>query len=216
MSPSIYTNQSDKKLTRKQQRVLTFIESYIETNEQPPSLFELRDFLQLKTLSSVHHYLHSLEENKYLRRDRNQTKGIAYQVNSGKYVGQFIRVPMVGTITAGKPIDAFEEISRYIEIDVTELQAKSQKEYYALLVKGDSMIESGVHHGDIVVVEKRSNVKNGEMVVALLADGTATLKHIELKRDKITLIPANSSYKQKSYPLGEVMVQGIVTKIMKK
>jgi repressor LexA len=200
-------------LTTKQQRILDFIETYIDQNGNSPSLFDIQKFLGVRALSTVHQHIRSLEAKGLLSRDRNSARGINYIMNAGRFIGELIRVPMVGTIIAGYPIEAVEEVEFYLQLPSTTLQ--KNVEYYALKVKGDSMIDSYIMEGDLVVVEKRSTPKRGEMVVALTGNGDATLKHFYDEGAQVRLQPANPRYQPLIYPKGEVQVQGVVVKVIR-
>ncbi len=208
-----------KQLTGKQQRVLDFIETYISSNDESPTLFEIKKFLGVKALSTVHQHLRALEDKGYLSRDTNTERGINYVMNAGKFIGEFIKIPMVGTIVAGYPIEAVEEISEYIQVPAGDL--KSTQDYIALRVKGDSMIESFILEGDVVIAEKTSAVRDGDMVVALVDNSEATLKYFykekskDEKKHKIKLQPANKNYEPFIYNPGEVEVQGRVVKVVR-
>lgn len=202
-------------LTIKQQKVLDFIETYIDSNNDSPTLFEIQKFLGVKALSTVHQYIKSLEQKGYLQKDANAARGINYIMNAGRYIGQFIRIPMVGTIVAGYPLEAVEEISEYLTFPSSSFS--ETKEYFALKVKGDSMVDSYIMEDDLVIVEKTHLVSDGDLVVALVDGGNATLKHFFKHADnQIRLQPANQKYKPFIYPVGEVEIQGKVVQIIRK
>ncbi|MFW5702932.1 MAG: transcriptional repressor LexA [Candidatus Dojkabacteria bacterium] len=194
------------KLTTKQQRILNFIETYIESNGQSPSLFEIKQFLGVKALSTVHQHIRALEQKGYLQKDTGAARGINYVMNAGRFIGEFIRVPMVGTITAGSPIEAVEEVEEYIPV----YGLLDTHNPYALRVRGDSMIDAHVLDGDIIVVEKISVANNGDMVVALNENNEATLKKFYDEGERIRLQPANQKYEPIYYPKGQVQIQGRV------
>lgn len=202
-----------KALTIKQQRILNFIESYIDSNEESPTLFDIQKFLGVKALSTVHQHIKALEAKGYLQRDANSNRGINYVMNAGKFIGQFIRIPMVGTIIAGYPIDAVQEITEYLTIPNGDLAAGHK--YFALRVKGDSMIDSYIAEGDIVVAIETTAVRDGEMVVALNTEGEATLKYYFDEGKQVRLQPANEKYKPIIYRKGEIQIQGKVVKVIR-
>lgn len=205
-----------QRLTTKQQQILHFIENYIEEKQQSPSLFEIKNYLGVSALSTVHQHIKSLEVKGYLQKDNNSTRGINYIMNAGKFIGEFIRVPMVGTIIAGNPIDAVEQVEEYISLPAAQLKSANMHQFYALKVKGDSMIDSYIKEGDIVVVLKTSVVRNGDMVVALNPEGEATLKHFYDEGKKVRLQPANPHYQPIIYAKGQVQIQGKVVQVIRR
>jgi repressor LexA len=205
-----------QKLTARQQRVLDFIETYIDSNDQSPSLFDIKQFLGVRALSTVHQHIRALENKGYLQRDNNTSRGINYVMNAGKYIGEFIRIPMVGTIIAGYPIDAVEEVEEYIAIPSNQLNSANMHKFFALRVKGDSMIDSYIKEGDIVIAEKSTEPRDGDMVVALNSEGEATLKHFYNEGKRVRLQPANPKYKAIYYQKGEIQIQGKVVQVVRK
>lgn len=202
-----------KGTTVKQQRILDFVETYIESNGESPSLFDIQKFLGVKALSTVHQHIKSLESKGLLSRDANSARGINYVMNAGKYIGEFIRIPMVGTIIAGYPIEAVEDIDQYFQVPAGSLPKDG--EYFALKVKGDSMIDLYIAEGDIVIVRKTSQVHNGEPVVGLDPNGNATLKLFYDEGDRIRLQPANPKYEPLYFNKGELQIQGKVVQVMR-
>lgn len=203
-----------RELTAKQQRILDFIETYIDSNQKSPTLFDIQKFLGVKALSTVHQHIKALETKGFLQRDANSNRGINYVMNAGKFIGQFIRVPMVGTIVAGYPIQAVEDVSEYLQLPAGQL--RQDEKYFALKVRGDSMIDSYVAEDDIVVVMETNRARNGEMVVALNADGEATLKYFYDEGARVRLQPANPQYKPIYLRKSEVQIQGRVVQVIRK
>jgi repressor LexA len=195
---------------------LDFIETYIDSNGSSPSLFDIKQFLGVNALSTVHQHIKALETKGYLQKDNNSARGINYVMNAGKYIGEFIRVPMVGTIIAGYPIDAVEDVEEYITMPSNQLRSGNMHEFFALRVKGDSMIESYIKEGDIVIAQKTTAPRDGDMVVALNGDGEATLKHFYDEGQQIRLQPANANYKPMFYKKGELQIQGKVIQVVRK
>lgn len=205
-----------QRLTAKQQQILNFIEQYIEVKNESPSLFEIKNYLGVSALSTVHQHIKALEAKGYLQKDSNSTRGINYIMNAGKFIGEFIRIPMVGTIIAGYPIDAVEQVEEYITVTAKELHSANMHQFYALRVKGDSMIDSYIKEGDIVIIQKTSSVHDGEMVVALNPEGEATLKHFYDEGPRVRLQPANPNYQPIYYPKGQVQIQGKVVQVIRR
>lgn len=207
-----------KQLTSKQERILNFIETYIDANGQSPSLFDIKQFLGVQALSTVHQHIKALEQKGYLQKDSHSSRGITYIMNAGKFIGEFIRIPMVGTIIAGFPIDAVQEIIDYIDVRVTSKNQRkftADKKFYALEVRGDSMIDSFIKEGDTVIVEQTTAAKPGDMVVALTRNSEATLKHYYPEGDRVRLQPANPNYPPLYFAKGEVEIQGRVVQVVR-
>jgi len=193
-------------ITKKQKEVLSFIEMYNKKNGYSPSLEEIRKRFKLSSVSTAHYYTKQLEKLGYLEKEENHSRSISLS-NSGA-----IEIDIVGTITAGKPIEAIETKEETISISAKNLDLNS--EHYALKVKGDSMIEEGIFDGDIVIIKKQSVAENGQTVVAIIDDNSATLKKIYRENNRFRLQPAN----QNMLPLfrKEVEVRGVVVNIIRK
>lgn len=178
------------KISKKQQEILDYIKSEILKRGYPPAVREICEAVNLKSTSSVHSHLETLEKNGYIRRD--PTKPRAIEVISDQF--QLIRretvsVPVVGTVAAGQPILAQENIENYFPVPA-EYMPPNQS--FLLKVRGDSMIGAGIHDGDMVLVEQRKNVRNGDIVVALIED-SATVKTFYKERGHIRLQPENET-----------------------
>lgn len=181
----------------RQRQILNFINNYIAANGSAPTLTEIRDHIGVKALSTVHAHLKRLEEKGLIEKDRNAESGINLILKAGQFAGEIIRVPLVGMIAAGSPIEAIEELGETVAIPS---HLVGNKRVYALKVKGDSMIEYLIADGDTIIVEKTDTAKNGDVVVALLEDGGATLKEFHKETDPVTkksyirLQPKNEKY----------------------
>ena len=199
----------------RQKKVLNFIDSFIEKNGSSPTLTAIRDHLRVKTLSTVHWHLIQLEKKGYIYRDK-ESKGIDLILDTGKFAGAVISVKLIGLVTAGQPIDAFETKQDPIAVPEHLLGKKNHKDLFCLKVRGDSMIDAYVCDGDtIVCVETNGFANNGDMVVALLPqDNTATLKKYYKKKTHIVLQPANPEYE--AIKVKNVKIQGKVVAIMRK
>jgi DNA (cytosine-5)-methyltransferase 1 len=195
-------------LTKKQKRVFDFIESYINDNGISPTINEIKDGLSLSAVSTVHGHLQILKQKNYIDLFGNEARGIA--ISNDSY--GFVEIPILGKIAAGLPIEAIEVAEEYVKIARPRL--KNHKDYYALNVVGDSMIDDGIFDGDIVVIKKQSVAENGQTVVAIIDDNQATLKRIYREKDFIRLQPRNPLME----PLFriDVEVRGIVIDIIHK
>jgi len=199
-------------LPTKKQIILQYLKDYIKENSYAPTLTEIAKEFKLSSLATVHEHLQFLENNGFIVRDKDQKRGITIpELEKEKAQTESTLLPLVGLITAGQPIEAIED--REQEIPVPKELVKN-KNAYILKVKGDSMVESLISDGDFVICEKTEYAKDGDTVVALLEDGTATLKKLFKTKNLIRLQPANKKYK----PLytKNVIIQGKVLGIIRK
>ena len=169
----------------KQQKILDFIRSEIETKGYPPSVREICAAVGLRSTSSVHMHLTQLEKQGVIRRDATKPRALEL-LDSPLSRGR--SVPLVGKVTAGQPILAIENIEDYLIIP-NDLAAQ-EEDLFALRVQGESMIEAGILDGDIVVVHSQEQAENGDIVVALI-DDEATLKRIFYEDGHVRLQPEN-------------------------
>ena len=169
-----------------QQRILDFIKSEIELKGYPPSVREICAAVGLKSTSTVHAHLNSLEKQGLIRRD--STKPRALEVLDGSHQ-RGRSVPLIGRVTAGQPILAIENIEDYLVLPQSMLGGD---DIFCLRVQGESMIEAGILDGDIVVLRQQDTAENGEIVVALV-DDEATLKRIFYEDDRVRLQPENAA-----------------------
>lgn len=177
-------------ITTKQLEILEYLKECILTNGYPPSVREICSAVNLRSTSSVHSHLSTLEKNGYIRRDSSKTRAIEIiddEFNPSRR--EIANIPIVGTVAAGQPILAEENIEGYFPIPTEFL---SNNQVFMLKVKGDSMINSGIFNGDCVLVESQNTAMNGEIVVALI-DDSATVKTFYKESDHIRLQPENDS-----------------------
>lgn len=199
-------------LPKKKQKILQFLKEYIMEHGYAPTLSEIAKAFNVSSLATIHEHLQFLEENNFIVRDRDQRRGITIpELDTEAAREASVLIPLVGTITAGAPIEAIE--NREQEIPVPKDLVKNRNSYI-LKVKGDSMIESLIADGDYVICEKTEYAKDGDTVVAMLEDGTATLKKFFKTKNLIRLQPANKNYK----PIyaNNVIIQGKVLGIIRK
>jgi len=192
-------------LTPKQKRVLEYIQLCIQKKGVSPSHNELRKHFKLSSLSSVNHYMKTLEEKGYISREKNTARSVRIQTEE-----RLVAIPFVGFIAAGEPIEAIEE---HEEVAIPSNMVPSTGEHFALGVKGDSMIDEGIFDGDTVIIKKQSTAENGETVVALINGNEVTLKKIFKEKNRIRLQPANPNLK----PLyvKSVVIQGRVVSVLR-
>lgn len=202
-------------LPKKKQQLLTFLKDYIRKHGFAPTLTDIAKHFKVNSLATVHEHLAFLEHAGFLKRNAKTGGRELRIVDAGETTrndnGSTISLPLVGLITAGQPIEAIENRETMIAIPQ---EIVGRKNAYLLRVKGDSMIESLIADGDIVVVEKTDYARDGDMVVALLEDGTATLKKFYKQKNLIRLQPANKQYKP--ILVRSVVIQGRVLGVIRK
>lgn len=178
------------KITDKQQQILDYIKQEILNKGYPPTVRDICEAVKLKSTSSVHSHLESLEKNGYIRRDPTKPRAIEIiDENFNLTRREVVNVPMVGRVAAGEPILAVENIENYFPIPA---EFMPNAESFMLKVKGESMINAGIMDGDQILVERCSSARNGEMVVALV-DDSATVKTFYKEADHIRLQPENDT-----------------------
>ncbi len=176
------------KLSAKQAEILEYIKEQILQRGYPPAVREICDAVHLKSTSSVHSHLETLEKNGYIRRDPTKPRAIEICDDSFQLVRhEMASIPIVGTVAAGLPLLAQENIEGYFPIPVELLP---NAETFILKVKGDSMINAGIFHGDQIFVERCFSAQNGDTVVALVED-SATVKTFYKENGHIRLQPEN-------------------------
>lgn len=178
------------RISTKQKEILEFMKSQIINKGYPPSVREICEAVKLKSTSSVHSHLETLEKNGYIRRDPSKPRAIEIIDDEFNLTRrELVNVPIVGTITAGQPILAVENIDSYFPIP---LELMPNTETFMLKVKGESMINAGIFNGDKILVQKQSHAKNGDYVVALLED-EVTVKTFYKENGYVRLQPENDS-----------------------
>lgn len=200
-------------LPKTKQKVLHYLKSYIAEHGYAPTLTEIADHLGVSALSTVHEHLEFLAERGFIEREEGTERGLTVTEKvrrAAQALARSIALPVVGVIAAGSPIEAIE--NRDLTLAVPE-ELTQGKNAYVLKVRGDSMIESFIADGDYVVVEKTDYARDGDTVVALLDDGTATLKKMFKKRNFIRLQPANRKYSP--IDVKSVIIQGKVLGVIR-
>jgi DNA (cytosine-5)-methyltransferase 1 len=194
-------------LTKKQKAVLDFINSYISENGISPTIEEIRKELGLKAISTIHEHLNTLKEKGYIKREDSSSRNI----KTSKILSPVIEIPILGRISAGLPIEVIEQTENTVSI--VNPKIKNSKDYYALQVFGNSMIDEGIFDGDLVIIKKQSVAENGQTVVAIVDDNEATLKKIYKEKNGFRLQPANQTF----LPLfkKEVEIRGVVVQIVR-
>lgn len=204
-------------LPRKKQKILAYLKEYIREHGYAPTLTEISHHFRLSSPATVHEHLEYLEKHGFISRHDNQLQIIDRAANDGaentevEYLaGSAVELPIAGLITAGAPIEAIEDATATLTVP-SELARRRNS--YVLKVKGDSMIESCIADGDFVIVEKQDYAQNGDIVVALLDDGSATLKEYHKEKHYVRLQPRN--FKYQPLRVKNVVIQGKVTGIIR-
>lgn len=178
------------KISPKQQEILDYIKNEILNKGFPPAVREICEAVHLKSTSSVHSHLEALEKNGYIRRDATKPRAIEIIDDNFNMVRrEMVNVPVIGTVAAGSPILAVENIESYFPIP-SEYMPNEQS--FMLRVKGESMINAGILDGDLVLVKRQAVASDGEIIVALVND-SATVKTYYREGDHIRLQPENDS-----------------------
>ena len=178
------------KISSKQREILEYIKEEILNRGYPPAVREICEAVHLKSTSSVHSHLETLEKNGYIRRDPTKPRAIEIvddQFNLSRR--EVVNIPIVGRVAAGMPLLAQQNIENYFPVP-TEFVPNA--EVFMLNVKGDSMINVGIFDGDNLLVARQNTARNGEIVVALIED-SATVKTFYKEADHIRLQPENDS-----------------------
>lgn len=178
------------RITDKQREILEYIKKEILNRGYPPTVRDICEAVKLKSTSSVHSHLETLEKNGYIRRDPTKPRAIEIvDDNFNLTRREFANVPLIGQVAAGQPLLAVENIESYFPIP-TEFMPNAES--FMLKVKGESMINAGIFDGDNILVEKCDNVHNGDIVVALI-DDSATVKTFYKEDGHIRLQPENDT-----------------------
>ncbi len=178
------------KISKKQSEILEYIKSQIINKGYPPSVRDICEAVDLKSTSSVHSHLETLEKNGYIRRDPTKPRAIEIiDDNFNLTRRELVNVPIVGKVAAGEPILAVENIESYFPVP---MEFMPNEQCFMLKVQGDSMINAGIFDGDTIIVEQCQTARNGDMVVALVED-SATVKTFYREADHIRLQPENDT-----------------------
>jgi repressor LexA len=199
------------KITKKQKEILEYIKSQIVNRGYPPSVRDICEAVGLRSTSSVHAHLETLEKNGYIRRDPTKPRAIEIMDDSfNEFRREVANVPVIGTVAAGQPLLAVENIENYFPIPTDLLP---NKDIFMLKVKGDSMVNIGILDGDFVVVGSQSDAHDGEVIVALV-DDSATVKTFYQEEGRVRLQPENDTM-EPIYVYGSLMILGKVIGVMR-
>ena len=202
-------------LYKKQKQILDFISQYIQINGYSPTLQEIADSMGLSSLATVHEHLQALERKNIIKRYDGAVRGIEIVDSSVNANLSAVELPLIGYIAAGEPIEAIENDLTTVLVS-SDMVSKS-KRCFVLQVKGSSMIDEGIMDGDYVVLKQQETAENGQIVVALIDEGFATLKKFyREKNGKIRLQPANEEMDPIIVESDQVKIQGVVTGIVRR
>jgi repressor LexA len=197
-------------LTRRQLEIYEFLKTHLGDFAHPPTLDELCDALGLSSRGSLHKQVQALIEAGLVEPMNHLRRGIRLAPTDES--AEPDALPLLGFIAAGRPIEA---VANPQTVQVPPA-LRTERDCYVLQVRGDSMIDEGILDGDWVVIEQRDHARNGEIVVALVDGGEATLKRIEQRPGKVVLHPANAAMKPLSYKPDRVQIQGVLVGQMRR
>jgi len=197
---------------KRQRQILDFIKQHIESTGSAPTLRQIADALDVNSLATVHEHLQTLEQKGLIKRKHGKARAIELLDDKFNPEKKSITVPILGFIAAGSPLEPYTDPNA--TMDIAPSFAANNKRVYVLQVRGDSMIEEQIRDGDYVVVQEQETARDGEIVVALLPNGMATLKRFYKEATRIRLEPANSSMS----PIfaKEVKIQGKCVGVIRK
>src|SRR5215469_2122330 len=200
-------------LTKRQKEILDFISQFIELHGYAPSYRETCDYFKFNSVATVAEHVESLVQKGYLQKINNTSRSIQL-VKDEVDIKPTVELPILGLVAAGQPIETLGMHTETLEVPPFMV---GRRDSYVLQVKGDSMIDEGIHTGDYVVVTEKPTPSNGEMVIALINGGEATLKRYYKEADHIRLQPSNSAMEPIIIKPGtDIEIQGIVIGLIRK
>ena len=203
MAPIIYKRQG---------QILDFIRQHIQTTGSAPTLRQIAEAIGVSSLATVHEHLEALELKGLIKRKQGKVRAIELAQETEEFDGESLEAPILGFIAAGAPIEAYTDPNATLSIPSTFIS--QQKRVYVLQVSGESMIEEQIRDGDFVIVEQVESANNGDIVVALLDNGMATLKRFFKETTRIRLEPANA--KMSPIFVKNVRIQGKVVGLIRR
>lgn len=197
-------------LTKRQREIYEYIRDFIEENGYAPSLEEIAGHFGLSSVATVHEHLENLESKGVLRRDANRSRAVEI---TRPGLSQAVDLPLLGRVAAGEPIEAVADT----ETIAVPQDLLGRGETFVLEVSGDSMVDEHIADGDFVIVERRDIARDGERVVALIDNESATLKTFRRQPDgRIRLDPANPRFEPQIYDAARVRIQGVAIGVLRK
>jgi len=197
-------------LTRRQREIYDFICEFVDAHGYSPSLEEIGEHFSLASVATVHKHVQHLVAKGFLRKAWNRSRSLE-PVPEGD--DRLAEVPVLGSVAAGAPIEAIELGGESIRVPAEMLGRPG--ETYALRVRGNSMIEDQICDGDLVIIERRDEARNGETVVALVGGDEATLKRFYRRGAQVRLVPANASMQPIEVPAADVQIRGVVRGLLR-
>jgi repressor LexA len=197
-------------LTRRQRQIYDFVCDFVRRNGYSPSLEEIGAHFGLASVATVHKHVQHLVEKGFLRKAWNRSRSVEPLAGAST---EPTALPMLGIVAAGRPIEAIEDAE---SVHVPPDMVRRPGETFVLAVRGDSMIEDQIRDGDLVVVESRSEARNGETVVAVLGGSEATLKRFYRRGDRVRLVPANDTIEPIEVPASEVEIRGVLRGLLRR
>lgn len=199
-------------LYKRQRQIVDFIAQYLQKNGYSPTLKEIADSIGVSSLATVHEHLQALQRKKVIRKHDGAVRGIELIDRSFLKMSESVDLPLLGFIAAGSPIEPHHDPNASFKVSPEMISGK--KRSYVLQVKGESMIEDHIADGDYVVIEETQDVSDGDIVVALLDNGLATLKRFYKEMTRVRLEPANST--MTPIYATNVQIQGRVVGLIRK
>jgi repressor LexA len=202
-------------LTKRQREIYDFINHFVQSKGYSPSFEEIGSGMGLRSLATVHKHVTNLERKALLKRDYNRSRSIDLLpikgIRARGRAAEMLRLPLVGRIAAGRPVEAIENPETIALEDITR-----SRDVFVLEVRGDSMQDEHIVNGDYVMVEKSKTARDGEIVVALVDGTEATLKRFYREGPKIRLQPANATMAPIMVAANAVQIQGRVIGVLRK
>lgn len=200
-------------LTKRQKEILDHIRSFIDDRGYAPSFEEIAQHFGYSSLATVHEHLSNLERKGYIRKAYNESRSIEL-VEESSSGAPAVALPLLGTVAAGLPIEAVQDDET---LSVPPDMVRRGRENYVLRVQGSSMIDEQIRDGDYIVVASQDNAEDGQMVVALVGDESATVKKLYREPgNRIRLQPANATMAAIVEPADNVRIQGVVVGVIRK
>ena len=203
------TGSRSAALTRRQREIFDYVSGFVADHGYSPSLEEIASAFGLSSVATVHKHVKHLVDKGYLRKAWNRSRSV--EPVPEEEAPESVHLPILGTVAAGRPIEAIEPDAGTAEhLAVPADMVSSNKDNYVLRVRGDSMIDDQICDGDLVVIEGRSEARNGETVVALVDGDEATLKRFYKTGPQVRLVPANSTMSPMEFHASQVEIRGVV------
>ena len=190
------------------EKILDYIRETIDERGYPPSVREIAEAVGLASTSAVHHHLTKLEKDGRLQKEATRSRALTLP---GSHAAKLVNAQIIGEIAAGQPIEAYEDRTETMTLPA---ELAPRHDTFVLRVRGKSMIEDHIDNGDYVVIQPQDTARDGEIVVAILDDNTATLKRFYKERDRVRLQPANSE--MEPIYARDVKIQGKVIGVIRR